>query len=82
MANTIKNQQDILTKLNIHRPNPMQQEAIAVIETTANTILLSPTFNSKSFCEKTFNVKKTNKIFKKIFVFFSKASYVNWLLGY
>ena len=30
MANTIKDQQDILTKLNIHTLNPMQQEAIAV----------------------------------------------------
>ena len=48
MANTIKNQQDILTKLNIHRLNPMQQEAIAVIETTANTILLSPTGTGKT----------------------------------
>tara|TARA_R110000787_G_scaffold60220_15_gene136658 strand:+ start:9678 stop:10991 length:1314 start_codon:yes stop_codon:yes gene_type:complete len=48
MANNIKDQQDILTKLNIHTLNPMQQEAIAVIETTANTILLSPTGTGKT----------------------------------
>jgi len=48
MANSIKNQQDILTKLNIHVLNPMQEEAIAVIEVTANTILLSPTGTGKT----------------------------------
>ena len=48
MANNIKDQQDILTKLNIHSLNPMQQEAIAVIETTANTVLLSPTGTGKT----------------------------------
>ena len=48
MANNIKDQQDILTKLNIHTLNPMQQEAIAVIETTANTVLLSPTGTGKT----------------------------------
>ena len=48
MANNIKDQQDILTKLNIHTLNPMQQEAIAVIESTANTILLSPTGTGKT----------------------------------
>ena len=48
MANSIKNQQDILAKLNIHTLNPMQQEAIAVIETTVNTILLSPTGTGKT----------------------------------
>ena len=48
MANTIKDQQDILTKLNIHTLNPMQEEAIAVIETTANTVLLSPTGTGKT----------------------------------
>jgi len=48
MANSIKNQQDILTKLNIHVLNPMQEEAIAVIETTANTIILSPTGTGKT----------------------------------
>jgi superfamily II DNA/RNA helicase len=48
MANNIKDQQDILTKLNIHTLNPMQQEAIAVIETTTNTVLLSPTGTGKT----------------------------------
>ena len=48
MANNIKDQQDILTKLNIHTLNPMQQEAIAVIESTANTVLLSPTGTGKT----------------------------------
>ena len=48
MANNIKEQQDILTKLNITELNPMQEEAISVIETTTNTILLSPTGTGKT----------------------------------
>ena len=48
MANELKNQQDILAKLNIAALNPMQEEAIAVIEKTANTILLSPTGTGKT----------------------------------
>lgn len=48
MANNIKNQQDILTKLNIHALNPMQEEAVSVIETTTNTIILSPTGTGKT----------------------------------
>jgi superfamily II DNA/RNA helicase len=48
MANEIKNQQEILEKLNIAALNPMQEEAIAVIEKTANTILLSPTGTGKT----------------------------------
>lgn len=48
MANDIKNQQDILAKLNIHVLNPMQEEAVSVIEKTANTILLSPTGTGKT----------------------------------
>ncbi len=48
MANVIKEQQDILTKLNIHELNPMQGEAISVIEATTNTILLSPTGTGKT----------------------------------
>ena len=48
MANIIKNQQDILTKLNIHALNPMQEEAVSVIETTTNTIILSPTGTGKT----------------------------------
>ncbi|MGB5480582.1 MAG: DEAD/DEAH box helicase [Eudoraea sp.] len=48
MANSIKDQEEILTKLNIHQLNPMQEEAISVIETTSNTILLSPTGTGKT----------------------------------
>ena len=48
MANEIKDQQDILAKLNIEALNPMQEEAIAVIEKTVNTILLSPTGTGKT----------------------------------
>ena len=48
MANIIKNQQDILSKLNIHELNPLKVEAIAVIEKTTNTILLSPTGTGKT----------------------------------
>jgi superfamily II DNA/RNA helicase len=48
MANDIKDQQDILAKLNIHTLNPMQEEAIGVIEKTTNTILLSPTGTGKT----------------------------------
>ena len=48
MANNIKDQQDILTKLNIHTLNPMQEEAISVIEKTTNTVLLSPTGTGKT----------------------------------
>ena len=48
MTNSIKEQQDILAKLNIYELNPMQQEAIAVIENTTNTILLSPTGTGKT----------------------------------
>ncbi|MFT5435620.1 MAG: superfamily II DNA/RNA helicase [Ulvibacter sp.] len=48
MANQIKERQDILSKLNIHELNPMQVEAIEVIEKTTNTILLSPTGTGKT----------------------------------
>ncbi|NNC49327.1 MAG: DEAD/DEAH box helicase [Flaviramulus sp.] len=48
MANSIKNQEDILKKLNIHALNPMQEEAVSVIETTTNTIILSPTGTGKT----------------------------------
>ena len=48
MANDIKNQEDILEKLNIQALNPMQVEAVSVIETTTNTILLSPTGTGKT----------------------------------
>ena len=48
MANSIKNQKDVLTKLNIHALNPMQEEAVSVIETTTNTVILSPTGTGKT----------------------------------
>lgn len=48
MANSIRKQQDILNKLNIAALNPMQEEAIAVIEKTTNTVLLSPTGTGKT----------------------------------
>ena len=48
MANSIKNQQDVLSKLNIHALNPMQKEAVSIIETTTNTIILSPTGTGKT----------------------------------
>ena len=48
MANQIKNQSDIIAKLRIAALNPMQEEAIAVIEKTGNTILLSPTGTGKT----------------------------------
>ena len=48
MANIIKDQQDILAKLNIYELNPMQEEAIATIDANINTILLSPTGTGKT----------------------------------
>ena len=48
MANNIKNQADILAKLKIDALNPMQIEALEVIESSANTILLSPTGTGKT----------------------------------
>jgi Lhr-like helicase len=48
MANSIKEQQDILSKLNIQALNPMQEEAVSVINDTINTILLSPTGTGKT----------------------------------
>ena len=48
MANSIRNQEAILAKLNIHQLNPMQEEAIASIKTHTNTILLSPTGTGKT----------------------------------
>jgi superfamily II DNA/RNA helicase len=48
MANVIKNQRDILSKLNISELNPMQQEAIPIIDATVNSILLSPTGTGKT----------------------------------
>lgn len=48
MANIIKNRADILEKLNIHQLNPMQEEALSVIQNTTNTVLLSPTGTGKT----------------------------------
>jgi superfamily II DNA/RNA helicase len=48
MANSIKQEQDILKKLQIAALNPMQQEAISIIDNNPNTILLSPTGTGKT----------------------------------
>jgi len=48
MANSIKSQEDILLKLNIQALNPMQEEAVPLIEHATNTILLSPTGTGKT----------------------------------
>lgn len=48
MANDIKEQSDILKKLNIASLNAMQKEAIAAIEETENTVILSPTGTGKT----------------------------------
>ena len=48
MANSIKQEHDILKKLRITALNPMQQEAISVIENNTNIILLSPTGTGKT----------------------------------
>lgn len=48
MANNIKAQKEILEKLNIFELNSMQQEAIATIEHSTNTVILSPTGTGKT----------------------------------
>lgn len=48
MANEIKDQQDILAKLNISALNPMQEKAIETINNNSNTIILSPTGTGKT----------------------------------
>jgi superfamily II DNA/RNA helicase len=48
MANTIKEQQHILNKLNIKSLNKMQEDALVAIEETTNTIILSPTGTGKN----------------------------------
>lgn len=48
MASSMKSQQDILNKLNISALNPMQEEAISVIEKAINTKILSPTGTGKT----------------------------------
>jgi superfamily II DNA/RNA helicase len=48
MATDIKTQKEILDKLNIKALNPMQEEALLAITSTANTVLLSPTGTGKT----------------------------------
>ena len=48
MANSVKEQQDILDKLKIRALNPMQQEASATIDANTNTVILSPTGTGKT----------------------------------
>ncbi|MEW7292134.1 DEAD/DEAH box helicase [Aquimarina sp. 2304DJ70-9] len=48
MANSIKSQQEILSKLNIKALNSMQEEALLAISSVANTVLLSPTGTGKT----------------------------------
>jgi len=48
MLNQKKSQKDILAKLNIDALNPMQEEALLSINSTANTVLLSPTGTGKT----------------------------------
>ena len=45
---TIKNQTAILVKLGIKELNPMQEEALSVIQSHNHTILLSPTGTGKT----------------------------------
>ncbi len=48
MANNIKEQEEILAKLNIYELNEMQKEAISVVSKTKNTVILSPTGTGKT----------------------------------
>ena len=48
MANSIRDQEAILAKLNIYELNPMQEQAIKVIKENTNVILLSPTGTGKT----------------------------------
>ncbi len=48
MANSIKSQKDILSKLNIQTLNPMQEEALLTISSVSNAVLLSPTGTGKT----------------------------------
>jgi superfamily II DNA/RNA helicase len=48
MANDIKSQNDILAKLNIKALNPMQEEAVSIIDSNTNTVILSPTGTGKT----------------------------------
>lgn len=48
MAHAIKNQQEILDKIGISELNPMQKEALQIIKSAEETILLSPTGTGKT----------------------------------
>ena len=48
MANHIRGQEEILSKLNIYKLNEMQEEAVSAIDKNVNTILLSPTGTGKT----------------------------------
>ena len=48
MSDTIKNQKDILDKLNIKKLNPMQEEALLTIKSNSEVVLLSPTGTGKT----------------------------------
>jgi superfamily II DNA/RNA helicase len=48
MSTNIKNQEDILKKLKIERLNPMQEEALTVLDSSSDIILLSPTGTGKT----------------------------------
>lgn len=48
MANEIKSQKEILTKLGITTLNAMQEEALLAIDSAPNTVLLSPTGTGKT----------------------------------
>lgn len=48
MANTVKSQKEILSKLGIETLNPMQEEALLAITSSENTIFLSPTGTGKT----------------------------------
>jgi len=48
MSKTIKNQKDILNKLNIEKLNPMQEEAHLAINSSPDVVLLSPTGTGKT----------------------------------
>ena len=48
MKGSVKNQKDILQKLNIDQLNPMQEEAMLAISTCEEVVLLSPTGSGKT----------------------------------
>jgi len=48
MSQTIKTQENILKKLNIEKLNPMQEEALSIIPSATDVVLLSPTGSGKT----------------------------------